>query len=84
MLKGSASVLYGQVQPGGIVNAVSKRPKKEALNEAGIEVGSFGLRTLQADVNRPGSSAPGESPVHCCHPGGTTACGVPHGPPPGP
>lgn len=53
VLKGSASVLYGQVQPGGIVNAVSKRPKKEALNEVGVEVGSFGQRTLQADVNRP-------------------------------
>lgn len=53
VLKGSASVLYGQVQPGGIVNAVSKRPKKEALNEVGVEVGSFGQRTLQADINRP-------------------------------
>ncbi|PIF16608.1 TonB-dependent receptor plug domain-containing protein [Acidovorax sp. 59] len=42
VLKGSASVLYGQVQPGGIVNAVSKRPKKEAINEVGVEVGSFG------------------------------------------
>ncbi len=53
VLKGSASVLYGQVQPGGIVNAVSKRPKKDALNEVGVEVGSFGQRTLQADVNKP-------------------------------
>ncbi len=53
VLKGSASVLYGQVQPGGIVNAVSKRPKKEALSEVGVEVGSFGQRTLQADINRP-------------------------------
>lgn len=53
VLKGSASVLYGQVQPGGIVNAVSKRPKKEALSEVGMEVGSFGQRTLQADINRP-------------------------------
>jgi iron complex outermembrane receptor protein len=53
VLKGSASVLYGQVQPGGIVNAVSKRPKKEALSEVGMEVGSFGQRTLQADLNRP-------------------------------
>ncbi|WP_298211826.1 TonB-dependent siderophore receptor [Acidovorax sp.] len=53
VLKGSASVLYGQVQPGGIVNAISKRPKKEALNEVGVEVGSFGQRTLQADFNRP-------------------------------
>src|SRR3989344_6102257 len=53
VLEGSASVLYGQVQPGGIVNAVSKRPKKEAINEVGVEVGSFGQRTLQADVNKP-------------------------------
>ena len=53
VLKGSASVLYGQVQPGGIVNAVSKRPKKDAINEVGVEVGSFGQRTLQADINRP-------------------------------
>jgi len=53
VLKGTASVLYGQVQPGGIVNAVSKRPKREALNEVGMEVGSFGQRTLQADLNRP-------------------------------
>ncbi|WP_082608134.1 TonB-dependent siderophore receptor [Acidovorax sp. Root219] len=53
VLKGSASVLYGQVQPGGIVNAVSKRPRKEPLSEVGVEVGSFGQRTLQADVNRP-------------------------------
>ncbi|CAM3413647.1 TonB-dependent siderophore receptor [Paracidovorax anthurii] len=53
VLKGAASVLYGQVQPGGIVNAVSKRPKREALSEVGVEVGSFGQRTLQADLNRP-------------------------------
>ena len=53
VLKGTASVLYGQVQPGGIVNAVSKRPKKDALSEVGVEVGSFGQRTLQADINRP-------------------------------
>ncbi len=53
VLKGAASVLYGQVQPGGIVNAVSKRPRREALTEVGVEVGSFGQRTLQADLNRP-------------------------------
>lgn len=53
VLKGAASVLYGQVQPGGIVNAISKRPKRDALSEVGVEVGSFGQRTLQADINRP-------------------------------
>lgn len=53
VLKGAASVLYGQVQPGGIINAISKRPKRDALSEVGVEVGSYGLRTLQADLNRP-------------------------------
>ncbi|RYF00772.1 MAG: TonB-dependent siderophore receptor [Comamonadaceae bacterium] len=53
VLKGAASVMYGQVQPGGIVNAISKRPRREALNEVGFEVGSYGERTLQADMNRP-------------------------------
>lgn len=57
VLKGAASVLYGQVQPGGIVNAVSKRPRPQALSEAGVELGSFGLRTLQADLNRPLSTS---------------------------
>ncbi|ABM59356.1 TonB-dependent siderophore receptor [Verminephrobacter eiseniae EF01-2] len=53
VLKGAASVLYGQVQPGGIINAVSKRPGTQAISEVGVVLGSFGLRTLQADVNRP-------------------------------
>jgi iron complex outermembrane receptor protein len=57
VLKGSASVLYGQVQPGGLVNAVSKRPRNEAFNEVGLEVGSFGLRTLTADMNKPLSAS---------------------------
>lgn len=53
VLKGTASILYGQVQPGGIVNAISKRPKTQSFNEASVEVGSFGLRTLSGDFNRP-------------------------------
>lgn len=53
VLKGAASILYGQVQPGGIVNAVSKRPKKDALNEVSLDLGSFGLKTVSADFNRP-------------------------------
>lgn len=53
VLKGAASVMYGQVQPGGIVNAISKRPKRDALSEVGFSVGSFGERTVQADLNRP-------------------------------
>jgi iron complex outermembrane receptor protein len=53
VLKGASSILYGQVQPGGLVNAVSKRPKREAMSEVSVEAGSFGLKTLSADLNRP-------------------------------
>lgn len=52
VLKGANSVLYGQVQPGGLVNAISKRPRKEDFAEAGAEFGSFGARSGFADVNR--------------------------------
>jgi iron complex outermembrane receptor protein len=40
VLKGPASVLYGQVNVGGIVNIVSKRPLEEQLNEVGIRIGN--------------------------------------------
>lgn len=53
VLKGASSILYGQVQPGGLVNAVSKRPHREALSEVGVELGSFGMKSLSFDVNRP-------------------------------
>ncbi len=33
VLKGPASVLFGQTQPGGIVNTVSKRPTRDMVNE---------------------------------------------------
>jgi iron complex outermembrane receptor protein len=53
VLRGPASVLYGAIQPGGIVNAISKRPRAYAFSEAGIEFGSFGHRAAFADVNLP-------------------------------
>jgi iron complex outermembrane recepter protein len=40
VLKGPASVLYGQSNVGGIVNIVSKRPLDEQLNEVGIRIGN--------------------------------------------
>lgn len=52
VLKGANSVLYGQMQPGGLVNAISKRPRAEDMGEVQAEVGSFGHRLLAADVNR--------------------------------
>ncbi len=53
VLKGPASVLFGKVQPGGMVNIVSKRPKPELFGELGLTVGSYGLRQVTADAGTP-------------------------------
>lgn len=53
VLKGASSILYGQVQPGGLVNAVSKRPEAVRRLDGGIDLGSFNSRTLSADINEP-------------------------------
>ena len=41
VLKGPSSVLYGQMNPGGLVNVVTKRPKPEPFGEVGIQIGNF-------------------------------------------
>jgi len=41
VLKGPASVLFGQNQPGGLVNLVSKRPTREARNQVTLGAGSY-------------------------------------------
>ncbi len=50
VLKGPASVLYGQISPGGMVNRVSKRPSLSARNEVEIQAGSYDHRQGQFDV----------------------------------
>ena len=40
VLKGPASVLYGQGDPGGLINMVSKRPSATALNEVEMQFGT--------------------------------------------
>jgi iron complex outermembrane receptor protein len=40
VLRGPASVLYGTAPPGGIVNAVSKRPTGERIREVLLEAGT--------------------------------------------
>jgi iron complex outermembrane recepter protein len=42
LLRGPASVLFGQGSLGGIVNMVSKRPSEIPFNEATIQGGSYG------------------------------------------
>ena len=42
VLRGPASMLFGQGSPGGLVNMVSKRPSEIPFNEAIIQGGSYG------------------------------------------
>ncbi|HEY9767140.1 MAG TPA: TonB-dependent receptor [Coleofasciculaceae cyanobacterium] len=43
VLKGPASILYGNLEPGGVINLVTKKPLSEPFAETKIELGNFGL-----------------------------------------
>lgn len=53
VLKGPASVLYGQASPGGIINSVSKRPLDRPFHEVFIEGGSWGAINFGFDFGGP-------------------------------
>lgn len=50
VLKGPASVLYGQISPGGMVNRVSKRPSLLAKNEVEVQDGNYDHKQGQFDI----------------------------------
>jgi len=53
VLRGPASMLFGQGSTGGVVNMVSKRPQPVRQGELGVQFGSYGRRQLQADLTGP-------------------------------
>ncbi len=53
IVKGPSSVLYGQNQPGGLVNLVTKRPPTRPLREVVLNYGSFNRRQVGADFGGP-------------------------------
>ena len=53
VLRGPASVLYGQASPGGLVNYVSKRPTLRPLREVELEAGSFERLQGKLDLGGP-------------------------------
>jgi len=53
VLRGPASMLYGQGSTAGIINLVSKRPLPYAQKEVGLQYGSFDRKQLQADLTGP-------------------------------
>ncbi|WP_083567482.1 TonB-dependent siderophore receptor [Hyphomicrobium sp. CS1GBMeth3] len=50
VLRGPASVLYGQAPVGGIINSVSKRPEQEHSSEIGVEYGTFDFKQVKFDT----------------------------------
>ncbi|MCO5734225.1 TonB-dependent siderophore receptor [Rhizobium sp. SSA_523] len=41
VILGPSSVMYGQGNPGGLINMISKRPRFESFGEVGVGAGSF-------------------------------------------
>jgi iron complex outermembrane receptor protein len=53
ILKGPAGILYGAVEPGGIVNIVTKQPQSTPSFSLDQEAGSFGLARSTFDATGP-------------------------------
>ncbi|NHZ35916.1 TonB-dependent siderophore receptor [Massilia sp. CCM 8692] len=52
VLRGPASVLYGQGGIGGVVNLVSKRPLANSQREVQLQIGSHSRKQVSLDVNQ--------------------------------
>jgi iron complex outermembrane receptor protein len=53
VLRGASSMLYGQLAPGGAINAISKRPTETPLHEVNVEYGSYDRKQVSADFGGP-------------------------------
>lgn len=50
VLKGPASILYGSLEPGGIINYVTKRPQAETSHSVDVEYGSEDFKRIAIDT----------------------------------
>lgn len=53
VLRGPASVLFGQVNPGGLINLVSKRPTETPYREINVQFGSNARKQVGFDFSGP-------------------------------
>lgn len=53
LLKGPASILYGEAPPGGIINAISKRPTEEQQNMIELQYGTNDHQQVGIDSSGP-------------------------------
>lgn len=50
VLRGPTSVLFGQADPGGLINRISKRPTAESIHEVELQYGTDNWKQLSFDV----------------------------------
>jgi iron complex outermembrane recepter protein len=53
VLRGPASVLYGQLEPGGVVNYVTRKPLENPYYSADITIGNYNLYNPSFDISGP-------------------------------
>lgn len=53
VLKGPASILYGELEPGGVVNYVTKRPQAESSHVFEQQLGSYDYHRTSVDSTGP-------------------------------
>ncbi len=51
VLKGPASILYGAIEPGGLINIVTKKPLSQPLFETELQLGNRGLVRPRFDIS---------------------------------
>lgn len=53
ILRGPTSVLYGQADPGGLINRTTKRPQAERASEMRLQFGNYDWQTIAGDSTGP-------------------------------
>lgn len=53
VLRGPSGTLYGEGNPGGMVNVITKRPQFETFREAAVTYGSFDTQEAKFDLTGP-------------------------------
>ena len=53
VVKGPASLFYGQIAPGGVVNYITKRASAKPASSLSAQIGSYDYARVQVDVNQP-------------------------------
>ena len=56
VLRGPASALFGQIDPGGAINIISKKPLDEPFVDVELQIGSDGLLRPRIDLSGPMTS----------------------------